>query len=112
MYLTIRRYEGVDVARTDEIVARVDDSLLPSLRSLPGFAGYTLIDCGEGVLTSVGLFEEPEQAHESTRVAARWIREQDLISAIPNTPVVTAGDVLVHASGEVPVPRETTVQAV
>ncbi len=105
MYVTIRRYEGVDTARSDEIAARVGESLLPSLRALPGFAGYSLIDCGEGVIASIGLFDHANQAHESTRVAARWIREQDLISAIPNAPALTAGDVVVATVAE------TAVQA-
>ncbi|MDX6477418.1 MAG: hypothetical protein QOG29_5, partial [Gaiellaceae bacterium] len=45
-------------------------------------------------LTSVSLFETAEQAHESTRVAARWIRERKLETALPNTPQITAGPVL------------------
>jgi hypothetical protein len=53
---------------------------------LPGFSGYFLIDAGEGVLTSVGLFETSDHAHELTRLAASWIRENDLASALPNTP--------------------------
>jgi hypothetical protein len=67
---------------------------LPRLRELPGFGGYYLIDAGGGVLTSVGLFETSAQAHESTRLAARWVREQKLEDALPNTPKITAGPVI------------------
>jgi hypothetical protein len=74
MYATVRRYEGIDKVRSEEIMRKVGDSLLPSLRELPGFGGYYLIDAGGGVLTSVGLFETSAQAHESTRLAARWVR--------------------------------------
>jgi hypothetical protein len=109
MYLTIRRYEGVDTARADEIRSKVGETLLPSLRRLPGFASYMLIDEGEGVLTSVGLFDEAEQAHESTRVAARWLREQDLTSAIPNSPKVSAGDVLLQELADTAETREIAV---
>src|SRR6266446_1749561 len=56
----------------------------------PGFAAYFLIDAGEGVLTSVGPFETSDQAHQSPRLAS-WIRENDLASALPNTPKITAG---------------------
>jgi hypothetical protein len=96
MYATVRRYEGIDKVRSEEITRKVSDSLLPSLSRLPGFAGYFLIDAGEGVLASVGLFETPEQAHESTRLAATWVRENDLASALPNTPKITAGPLLVQ----------------
>ena len=94
MYATVRRYEGIDKVRSEEITRKVGESLLPSLRRLPGFRGYYLIDAGEGVLTSVGVFESSGQAHESTRVAARWVREQKLEDALPNTPKITAGPVI------------------
>jgi hypothetical protein len=94
MYATVRRYEGIDKVRSEEVTRKVGDSLLPSLRELPGFGGYYLIDAGGGVLTSVGLFETSAQAHESTRIAARWVREQKLVEALPNTPKITASPVI------------------
>jgi hypothetical protein len=94
MYATVRRYEGIDKVRSEEITRKGGDSLLPSLRELPGFGGYYLIDGGGSVLTSVGLFETSTQAHESTRLAARWVREQKLEDALPNTPKITAGPVI------------------
>ena len=94
MYVTIRRYEGIDKVRSEEVTRKVDDSLLPRLRELGGFGGYYLIDAGGGVLTSVGLFESSAQAHESTRLAAQWVREQKLEDALPHTPKITAGPVI------------------
>jgi hypothetical protein len=95
MYATVRRYEGIDKARTDELTKKVNESLMPRLSKLPGFDGYFLIEAGEGVMTSIGLFETPEQAHESTRVAATWVREENLETALPNAPKITAGPVIV-----------------
>ena len=99
MYATVRRYEGIDKVRSEEVTRKVGDSLLPSLRELPGFGGYYLIDAGGGVLTSVGLFETSAQAHESTRLAARWVREQKLEDALPNTPTITAGPLIACEAG-------------
>jgi hypothetical protein len=96
MYATVRRYEGIDKVHSEEVTRKVGESLLPSLSKLPGFGGYYLVDAGEGVLTSVGLYENSKEAHESTRIAARWVREQELESALPNTPKVTAGPVIAH----------------
>jgi hypothetical protein len=96
MYATVRRYEGIDKVRSEEVTRKVGESLVPSLSKLPGFGGYYLIDAGEGVFTSIGLFEN--EAHESTRIAARWVREQKLESALPNTPKITAGPVIAHES--------------
>jgi hypothetical protein len=98
MYATVRRYEGIDKVRSEEITRKVGDSLLPRLSELPGFGGYYLIDAGDGVLTSISVFEDASQAHESTRVAARWVREQKLESALPNTPKITAGPVIAYQS--------------
>lgn len=97
MYATVRRYEGIDKVRSEEITRKVRDSLVPRLSTLPGFGGYYLIDAGEGVLTSVSVFETSSQAHESTRTAATWVREQKLEAALPNTPKITAGPVIAHA---------------
>ena len=96
MYATVRRYEGIDKARTDEVTKKVEASLMPRLSKLPGFGGYFVIDAGEGVMTSINLFDTSAQAHESTRVAATWIREESLETVLPNTPKITAGEVVLH----------------
>jgi hypothetical protein len=70
VFATIRRYESVDQSRTDELVKKVDESLLPRLSKLPGFAGYPLIKGGDGVITSAGFFDTSAQADESTKVAS------------------------------------------
>jgi hypothetical protein len=97
MYATVRRYDGIDKVRSDEITRKVTESLLPSIRELSGFAGYFLIDAGEGAIASIGLFESAAKAHESTRLAASWVRDQNLESALPNAPTVTAGPVIAEA---------------
>jgi hypothetical protein len=96
MYATVRRYEGIDNARTAELKTKVGESLMPRLSKLPGFGGYFLIEAGEGVMTSMSLFDTSDQAHESTRVAATWVREENLETALPNTPKITAGEVVAH----------------
>ena len=96
MHATIRRYEGIDQSRTDELVKNVDENLLPRLREMPGFGGYYLIEAGNGVMSSVGFFETSAQADESTRVAATWVRDEKLETVLPNPPKITDGEVIVH----------------
>jgi len=96
MHATIRRYESVDQGRTDELAKKVDETLLPKLSKLPGFEGYYLIEAGNGVMSSIGLFDTSAQAEESTRVAATWVREEKLDTALPNPPKITGGEVIVH----------------
>ena len=64
MYATIRSYHGVDQKRTAELTSKVNQTLVPKLSELPGFAAYYLVDAGNGIFTSVGLFEAREQGEE------------------------------------------------
>ena len=100
MHATIRRYESVDQSRTSELVKKVDEGLLPKLSELPGFNSYSLIDTGNGVVTSVGFFDTAAQADESTRVAASWLRDEKLETALPNAPKITSGEVVARKMRE------------
>jgi hypothetical protein len=99
MHATIRRYEGVDQNRTDELSRKVNETLVPKLSKLPGFKGYFLIDDGKGIMSSFGLFETPTQADDSTRIVAGWVRDEKLESALPNEPKITTGKVVAHSNG-------------
>jgi hypothetical protein len=99
MHATVRRYEGVDQNRTVELTKKVDETLLPRLSNLPGFEGYYLIEAGNGVMSSIGLFDTSAHADESTRIAADWVREEKLETALPNPPKITDGEVIVHKNG-------------
>jgi hypothetical protein len=103
MHATIRRYEGVDVTRTSEITSKVNETLVPQLRELPGFAGYYLIEAGNGVISSFGLFDTNEQADESTRLVTKWLAGENLDKAMPNPPTITSGKVVAHSDSLVAV---------
>ena len=96
MHATVRRYEGIDQTKKDELTRKVAESLMPTLSKLPGFHGYYLIEAGNGVFTSVGLFDTSAEGDESTRVAASWVRDEKLETILPNPPKVTAGEVIAH----------------
>jgi hypothetical protein len=100
MHATIRRYEGIDQSRTDELVKNVDENLLPRLTKMPGFTSYHLIEAGNGVMSSIDFFETSEQSDESTRVAATWVREEKLEKALPNPPKITGGEVIVQKTND------------
>jgi hypothetical protein len=97
MHATIRRYEGVDKTRMNEVVGKVNEKLVPQLRELPGFSGYYLIEAGNGVLSSFGLFETSEQADESKTLVTKWISDENFNSVIPNPPKITSGKVVAHS---------------
>ena len=102
MHAIVRRYEGIDTKRTDELTRKVGESLTPRLSKLPGFSGYFLIEAGDGVMSSVNFFDTSAQADESTRVVAEWLRDEKLESLVPNPPKITGGEVIVKEMNGAP----------
>lgn len=100
MHATIRRYEASDKTRTAEIVQKARDTLLPRLSEMPGFGGYYLVDSGDGVFSSVSIFDTEAHADESTRVASTWVREEKLETALTTPPQITSGKLVVHETRE------------
>ena len=98
MFAIIRRYDGVDQNRSAELTRNVNETLVPKLEKLSGFAGYWLIEAGNGVFSSLSLFETPEQGKESTKTVASWIRDEKLETMIPNEPKITSGKVVAHSN--------------
>ncbi len=101
MYATIRSYQGVDQTRTAELTAKVNETLIPQLSELPGFAGYFLVDAGNGIFTSLGLFETPEQGEASMKLVASWIRDEKFDALLPNEPKIMSGKVVARTSERV-----------
>ena len=97
MHATIRRYDGVDQNRKVELTNKVTENLVPKLEKLPGFAGYFLIDAGNGIFSSLSVFETPEQSMESSKFVATWIRDENLQTLVPNEPKITNGNVVAHS---------------
>ena len=97
MHATIRRYEGVDTTRIDEVVGKVNETLVPQLRELSGFAGYYLVKADNGIVSSFSLFETPEHAEESTKLVSKWITDENFTSTIPNAPKITSGEVVAQS---------------
>ena len=93
-----------------ELTRKVNETLVPKLSELPGFKGYFLIDAGNGIFSSIGLFETPEQGKDSTNVVATWIRDEKLETMIPNEPKITTGQVVAHRTASRP-SRSTTARA-
>ena len=100
MYATIRRYEASDKLRSIEIVKKAQDSLLSQVSELPGFSGYYLIDAGNGVFSSVSIFDTEAHAEESNGVASTWVREEKLETALTSPARITSGQVVVCQTRE------------
>jgi hypothetical protein len=100
MHATIRRYEGIDTTRSEELTKKVGETFLPRVSKLDGFRGFYLVDASDGVMSSIGFFDTMAQAEESTRLSATWVRDEKLDTVLPNPPKVTGGEVIVEKALE------------
>jgi len=62
-----------------------------------GVTGHYLIEAGNGVFSSLGLFETSEQGEESTKVVSTWIKDEHFDTVLPNAPRITSGKVVAHS---------------
>ncbi len=95
MYVAIRRMKG-QPGSIDEAVRRVEHGLVPILSSVPGFVEYDVVQVGEDVGVTISVFETQEQAEESNRRAAEWIKENLAPLAAGPLEIVAVGEVRVH----------------
>jgi hypothetical protein len=66
---------------------------VPIISSVTGFVEYVGVQVGEDVALTISLFETQEQAEESTRRAAEWIRQNMAPFAAGPHEIVAAGEV-------------------
>jgi hypothetical protein len=99
MHAVIRRYEGIDSTRMEELIGMMKDDFIPQLSEIEGMNAYHVIDGGTGVLATIGIFDTAEAAEESTQLAASYIRDQGLADALPSAPQVTSGEIVAQHAG-------------
>jgi hypothetical protein len=75
MYASIRKYQ-VDQDQMPEVMRRVDEIFASRLEESPGFAGYYAVDCGNRVLITVTLGDDPEAVDRSAEMAAEFVRDE------------------------------------
>ena len=93
MYAVVRRYASpTDLAET---VAAKRADLEQTMRGLPGFVAYYLVNAGDAVAT-VTVCQDRAGAEQSIAVAADWVKRH-LPDAGLGAPAITQGDVLVEA---------------
>ena len=96
MYTVIRRYQGV--VNAEEVARRAIQEFAPTLRDQPGFQGYWVVAAGDGVITTISIFDSREVAEESAAASATWVQE-NLSNLVPNPPRVTSGETTTVGTG-------------
>ena len=94
MYTSIRRYttNPDDVAAIMEIVKQGD--IHNRIGGIPGFVAYYMVDCGDGVVATVSVFNDQAGADQSNDVAAEWVKENVLPTYSLSPPDISAGEVV------------------
>lgn len=94
----IRRYR-VRLGTMEQAARHAQAELAPRLERLQGFVAWYLLDAGNGVLTTVGLFRTAIAADEAVRLQQEWFRDEwGSFLAVP--PELITGDVLAQAGAE------------
>jgi hypothetical protein len=93
MYISIRRYKTISSAA--ELTRKVQEEFVPLISKQPGFVAYYATEAGNDVWASVSIFDTQEQAEDSNRVAAEWVKKS-VASLVGGPPEVTAGNVVAH----------------
>lgn len=89
IFVSIRRYEGVDPADMQEVARLADQGFLPIMRESEGFVAYYLLPAGD-ILAAVSLFESAQQATASNEAAREFVAEH-LAPLLPNPPKIFEG---------------------
>ena len=104
MHAVIRRYR-VRLGTVAQAVRYAEKQFVPLVRRIPGFVACYLMDAGNDVLTSIGLFETSEGAEAAITLQRDWFRDEwSFFRPLP--PEVVAGAVLAQASVEGHVPAD------
>jgi len=90
MYVTVRRYRG-DMSARDRIYQHSREVFLPMVSQLPGFISYHCFDDGDGIFTSVTMFEKKTSEWESNSLAQHDVA--DHLSGLLERIDVTEGHV-------------------
>jgi len=92
MYVAIRRLK-MKPGLIDEAVQRIENGFVPIVSSVPGFVEYVGVEVGEDEGLTISLFETQEQAEESTRRAAEWVKQNLAPLAAGPHEIVAVGEV-------------------
>lgn len=91
MFCAIREYDGISDMK--QAIKKVEGELLPAIRDMEGYQSYMLVNCGEGLLTSISLFDTEEQADAANEKVAELVGEH-LTEFAPNEPTISVGEIV------------------
>ena len=92
MHITIRKYAGCGDMKEVNRIAMAE--LAPVLRKVAGFHSYVVVDMGNGVGASIGIFANKAAAEAGNQRAREVVGKTKLHELLPNPPEIIMGEVL------------------
>jgi hypothetical protein len=94
----MRRYQ-VHAGSIDELTRRVDERFAEEISAQPGFVSYEFVDCGDGEMVTISVFQQAAAAEASRGHARRWSDESlDEFEFTSGEPL--RGEILVSRAAE------------
>ena len=75
MHAAMRKYK-IDPDQMDELSRRVADVFVPRISDAPGFAGYYLVDAGNGIAITFTLGEDPDAVASTMDTAVDFVSSE------------------------------------
>ncbi len=95
MHVTIRRY-NLNPGHSQQFVTLIQDEFLPLVRQAPKFVSYYALHEGDGVVSTVSMFEDESAAMNSNHLASNWVLTR-VGSLISQPPKIISGSVELEA---------------
>lgn len=74
MNVAIRRYTS-DPEIIAKLKAALEEHFLPEISRVPGFSAYYAVDCGNGDIATISVFETREGEQHSMRLAQEFVKK-------------------------------------
>lgn len=95
MYATLRRLKCAP-GQAEEVGRLIEAEYMPQLTDVDGVVSYSLIDLGDDVVTSLGVFTTEAGAVHANALAQAWAK--DRLAGLGASPLEAAeGAVLLHS---------------
>lgn len=85
MYVAVRSYSGQGASELFDVLAESEEEVKALISSVPGFVSYVAFRSGDGGMT-VTICQDKAGTDESSRRAAKWVKEN--VSTMGSPPVV------------------------
>ena len=93
MYVAVRSYSGQGASELFDVLERSEEDVKSLISGVPGFVSYAAFRSGDGGMT-VTICQDKAGTDESSRRAARWVKENVSTTGSPPIAITEGSTVL------------------